>query len=208
MSAPDYPSRAERDEQGTVCSIITEIAEAGRQKGRVSVGDIAEAFGPRGVGPFIMIPALLEMTPVGSIPTVPTMIATLIGLFALQILVGRPCLWLPGFVRRRNIDGDRLERYADALRPVAARLDRWFHRRLPSFTGPKADKMAAVAILALCLTVPPLELFPMASTVPMAAIAALGLAMMVEDGMLMAIGFALALAAFVVVPVVAFAAVG
>jgi hypothetical protein len=37
----------------------------------------------------------------------------------------------------------------------------------------------------------------MASTLPMAAIASLGLAMMVEDGMLMAIGFTLTLAALV-----------
>jgi len=205
VSEPGYPEAAERDERGTVCSILDELAEAGRRQGRVSVGDVADAFGPRGVGPFIIIPALVEMTPIGSIPTVPTMIATLIGLFALQILVGRPCLWLPAFVRRRNMDGDQLERYADTIRPVATRLDRWFHRRLPNLTGPKADRVAALAILLLCLTVPPLEFLPMASTLPMAAIAALGLAMMVEDGMLMAIGFTLTAAAFVAAPILYFA---
>jgi len=192
---------ADRDARGTICTILDELADKGRRQGRVSIGNVADAFGPRGVGPFIIIPALVEMTPIGSIPTVPTMIATLIGLFALQILIGRPNLWLPEFVRKRNMDGDRLERYVDAVRPVATRLDRWFYRRLPYLTGRKADRAAAVAILLLCLTVPPLELIPMASTLPMAAIAALGLAMMVQDGLLMAIGFTLTSAAFIGAPV-------
>lgn len=204
MSQPGPTGAAGRDERGTVCSILDELAEKGRRQGRVSIGNVADTFGPRGVGPFMIIPALVEMTPIGSIPTVPTMIATLIGLFALQILVGRPCLWLPDFVRERNMDGDQLERYADFVRPVATRLDRWFYRRLPYLTGPKADRTAAFAVLLLCLTVPPLEFIPMASTLPMAAIAALGLAMMVEDGMLMAIGFTLTLAAFIGAPVLYF----
>jgi hypothetical protein len=47
----------------------------------------------------------------------------------------------------------------------------------------------------LCLTVPPLEFIPFASTAPMAAIAAFGLAMTLRDGLLMALGFVLSLVA-------------
>ncbi len=49
--------------------------------------------------------------------------------------------------------------------------------------------MGAAACLLLCLTVPPLELFPFASTAPMAAIALFGLAMTLRDGLVMALAF-------------------
>jgi hypothetical protein len=50
----------------------------------------------------------------------------------------------------------------------------------------------------LCLTVPPLELVPFASTAPMAAIAAFGLGMTLRDGLLMGLGFVLSVVAVAV----------
>ena len=57
------------------------------------------------------------------------------------------------------------------------------------------QKVAAVMILLLCLTVPPLEFLPFASSAPMLAIAAFGLALTVRDGLLMLIATALSVAA-------------
>lgn len=57
--------------------------------------------------------------------------------------------------------------------------------------------MAAGLCILLALTVPPLELLPFATTAPMAAIAAFGLALLVRDGLLMVIATLLAGAAVV-----------
>ena len=54
-------------------------------------------------------------------------------------------------------------------------------------------------ILLLCCLVPPLELVPFASSAPMLAIAAFGLALMVRDGLLMLAAFTLSLGAVGVV---------
>lgn len=56
-------------------------------------------------------------------------------------------------------------------------------------------KLAAACCIILALTVPPLELLPFATTVPMVAIAAFGLALLVRDGLLMIIAMLLAAAA-------------
>ena len=58
-------------------------------------------------------------------------------------------------------------------------------------------RIAAVMVMALCLTVPPLELVPFGSTAPMLAIAAFGLALLVRDGLLMIAALAFSLSAVV-----------
>lgn len=58
-------------------------------------------------------------------------------------------------------------------------------------------KGAAVIVIVLCRTVPPLEFFPFASSAQMLAIAAFGLALTVRDGALMLAALTLGVAALV-----------
>jgi hypothetical protein len=182
------------DEPHSVGDVLDKLRELAEQ-GEVQVGHMAEAFGGRSHGPFLLVPALIEMSPIGGIPGLPTVLAALIALFAAQMVIGREHLWLPGFIARRTLSADKVKRAADKLRGVARFLDRHFHGRLPAFTSGPAQRAAGAAVILLCLTVPPLELLPFASTAPMAAIAAFGLAIMVRDGLLMLAAFALSLAA-------------
>ncbi|EYD72468.1 exopolysaccharide biosynthesis protein [Limimaricola hongkongensis] len=175
--------------------ILDRLAQEGRDDDRATVGDVIGALGGRGFGPFLFVPALIEVSPIGGVPGVPTLLALIIALFAVQIVMGRDEMWLPGFLERRSVQGDNLLAAADKLRGIGRWLDRWFHGRLEALTGPKASRIAGIAVLLLCLTVPPLELVPFASTAPMAAIAAFGLAMTLRDGVLMGLGFALSVVA-------------
>ncbi|KHL24881.1 membrane protein [Croceibacterium mercuriale] len=167
---------------------------AGRQD-RVTIGDVVDAMGQRSFGPFLLIPALIDISPIGSIPTLPTLLAVMIVITAVQLLLGRKTLWLPGFITRRGAKARKVKKAADKLDELARRLDRWFHGRLPALTSPWFQRLAALAIIALTFTIPPLELIPLATTAPMAAIAAFGLAMLVRDGLLMLVAFAGSLAA-------------
>ncbi|MCF3935301.1 exopolysaccharide biosynthesis protein [Acuticoccus sp. M5D2P5] len=182
----------------SLSKVFYDLDSACERGDRVSVDRAVETLGHRGFGPFLFVPAVLEMSPIGVIPGLPTVLAVFIAVTAVQIVAGRSHLWLPGFFERRTISAERLSTAIAAMRPVATRFDRWFHERLPAFTGRQVVRIGAIACLAFCLTVPPLELVPFASTVPMAAIAAFGFAIMVGDGLLMAIGFALAAGAVVV----------
>jgi hypothetical protein len=163
---------------GDVLDKLRELAD----EGDVEVGHMMEAFGGRSYGPALVVLPLIEMSPIGGIPGLPTVLAAIIALLAIQIVLGRKHLWLPGFVARRRLGADKVRKVADTLTGFARFMDRHFHGRLKPLTRGPFVKAAGIIVIALCCTVPPLELLPFASTAPMFAIACFGLAMMVGDG--------------------------
>ncbi len=178
--------------------VLDELRGIADHRKRVSVDDAAAALDERGYGPFLFVPALIEMSPIGGIPGVPTFLALIIVIFATQMALGREHLWLPGLVGRRSVSDDRMRAALDKIAPVARWLDRTFRPRLSALTRPAALRVAALVTVLLCLGVPPLELIPFASTAPMAAIAMFGLAFTLRDGLLMALGYVLSIVAVAV----------
>lgn len=176
----------------SVGDILDRLADAAEEKDQISIGQTVEAFGHRSYGPFLVLPALLELSPIGGIPGIPTFLAAIIMLFAFQILLGRRHFWLPDLIARRSVSAERLDKAVKKLRPVAGWLDRWFHGRLSKLTGGPFVRIAAGLCILLALTIPPLELVPFASSVPMLSIAAFGMALLVRDGLLMIVACLLA----------------
>ncbi|QYX56482.1 exopolysaccharide biosynthesis protein [Roseovarius sp. SCSIO 43702] len=168
--------------------LVDAVEDLAGDEGEVSVRDMVEAIGHRGFGPLIFVPALVVVSPLGGIPGVPTLFALIIVLIAVQILVGRTHFWLPDMIGERSVSDDRVRKSADKARPVARWMDKWLGSRLESLTGKTARIAAAVAVVGLCILVPPLELVPFAAIVPMLAIAVIGLALTARDGVLMLVG--------------------
>ena len=160
--------------------------------GKVTIAEMADAFGHRGAAPFLIIPPLLEISPIGGIPGLPTFLALTIAVFAVQIAIGRDEPHVPGKLGRRGVSGPKLRTAVEKLRPIARRVDTLFRGRLSALTTKPMRQFAAVVVLGLCLIVPPLELVPFASTLPMVAILAFGLAFLFRDGLLMLLAFAVA----------------
>jgi len=182
-----------------VSDVLDELVEVASQDARVQVGELLEALGHRGIGVFLFVPGLLELSPIGGIPGVPTLLAAIVLVFALQILTGRDHMWLPAFAQRRSISSARVTTAARTLRPVADRLDRWFQGRLDRLVRAPFTRLAAAMSTVLALTVPPLEIVPFASSAPMGAIAAFGLALLVRDGVLMLLASVLSVLAIGIV---------
>ncbi|MCJ7421363.1 exopolysaccharide biosynthesis protein [Sphingomicrobium astaxanthinifaciens] len=190
-----HDSKGELGPVKSVGDIVEGLEEIGEEKACVSVGDIADAFGTRTYAPFLIVPALLEITPLGAIPGVPTILAIIVAIFAVQMLFGRKRIWIPDIIENRRVTGERLRKAAEKAEGVADRMDQWFHRRLRHLTAGVFMKLAAVVILALCAAVPFLEVLPFASSGPMLAIVFIGLALLVRDGLLLVISVSLGLAA-------------
>lgn len=172
---------------------IERIAEA---EDEVSIDDLLDEFGDRSFAPLMLILALIGVSPVGAIPSVPTIIALCIALIAAQMAWGRKHVWLPGFITRRGVSSDRLTKGADTLDKIAQVLDRIANGRLKPIASGPARRVVAGLIVVLCLALPVLELVPFGAAAPLIAIAILSLAMMVRDGLVLLIGGAVALAAF------------
>lgn len=183
------------DDPKSIGDILDRIEDLANREEKVSLGHVVEAMGHRSHGPFLLIPALIEMSPIGGIPALPTVLAAIIALVSVQILLGRKHLWLPGFLERRSIKADKAKKATAKMRRFARFMDRHFHGRLPRFTTGWFVRAAAIVCIVLACTVPPLELLPFASTAPMFAIACFGLAMLVRDGLLMVVAFGLSIAA-------------
>lgn len=177
------------DSVGDVVDGIERIAEA---EDEVSIDDLLEEFGDRSFAPLMLILALIGVSPVGAIPSVPTIIALCIALIAAQMAWGRKHVWLPGFITRRGVGSDRLTKGADTLDKIAQVLDRIAKGRLKSLASGPARRVVAGLIVVLCLALPVLELVPFAAAAPFLAIAILSLAMMVRDGLVLLIGSAVA----------------
>lgn len=181
----------------SVGEVLDRLQQLGEQAGedKARLGDMLEALGQRAYGPFFIIFPMIDISPVGGIPGLPTAMAAVMILLAVQLVFGREHMWLPGFLANRGLKGEKLVKVADKTRPIAKRMDNWFHGRLPALTKGPMVKVAGVAVILLCLTVPPLELLPFASTAPMAAIMAFGIALLVRDGVLMMVACALSVGA-------------
>lgn len=175
--------------------VLGELDELAASHRRVSIGDVLDDFGPRSFGLFILIPPLIELSPIGGIPGLPTFLALIIAITAAQLFLGKDHVWMPKFIQRRSVSGRRLHKAVGKLRVVAHWLDGRSHGRLEPLTQGVWTRVAAVVIIALCCTVLPLEFIPFASSAPMLAIAAFGLALTVRDGALMLIALTLAAAA-------------
>ncbi len=167
---------------GDVLDELDELADKGDQ---VCVRDVLDDFGRRSFGPFMMIPALIEISPLGGIPGVPTALALFIAVIAAQLVIGREHIWMPEFVQRRAVESGKLHKAVEKLRGLGQWLDEHSQDRLEKLTVGIWLRFAGVVVIALCCTVPPLELLPFASTLPMLAIIMIGLGLTVRDGALL-----------------------
>lgn len=184
----DVADEAGADEAGADES-GADRAETG---GTVTVDQVQEKVGRRSFGPLLLILGLIALTPIGGIPGVPTLFGLVVLLTAGQLLIGRRSFWLPAFITKRSIGAKRLKKAAKSAGPAARWVDTLLRPRLDMLTDDRGVYGIAVACVVLALTLPVLEVVPMAGFVPAAAITAFALALVARDGVLAIIGYAAA----------------
>ncbi len=177
---------------GDIVAGLKDIAETNDD---ISVRAVIDEFGSRSFAPFMLILSLIGALPTGGIPGVPTAVAVIISLVAVQLMFGRDSFWVPGFIANRSVPSDKLSGTNDKLEKVADWLDSIAKGRMEWLTGDVALRLVGAIIVLLCCFIPPLELLPFAAAVPFAAIAVLSLALIVRDGLAVLIGGAAALGA-------------
>jgi hypothetical protein len=166
--------------------LVRRLKEAAEENGtKISVGEIIESIGHRSFGPLIVLGGLLGMSPLGLIPTAPTVIALLVLLVALQLVVGRETIWVPAILRKLAVTSEKLQKAAQAaLKPVRI-VDRIVKPRLAFLTTGPAERLAALACALAAVAMPPLELVPFGGLVPATAITIFGIALIARDGLAM-----------------------
>lgn len=177
--------------------LIDELDEAAASNGaKVSVDEILGAIGRRSFGPLLLIAGLLGMSPVGGIPTVPSIIALIVLLIAGQMLIGRETIWLPKFLLKLSVKADKLQKSARFARKPAKVVDKVVRPRLAFMTSPLAERLVALVLVVVAAATPPLELLPFVAFFPSLAIVAFGLGLVARDGLMILLSLLIAAGIF------------
>tara|TARA_R100001369_G_scaffold87356_1_gene122800 strand:+ start:218 stop:622 length:405 start_codon:yes stop_codon:yes gene_type:complete len=118
-------------------------------------------------------------------------------ILALQLIAGRPSVWLPETLNNRSVDRASFARIVHYSLPWIARIERLAR---PSFwpgATASVDRLIGLAclVMALLLFLP----IPFANGIPALAIISLGLALSERDGIWLVAGFMASALALVVV---------
>lgn len=174
--------------------VLERIDQATRDRSEVSLGEVMEELGHRSFGPVLVFTGVIMSVPVvGDIPGVPTVLALVVALVAVQLLIGRKHFWLPQFLLRRSVSADKVCRSLGWARKPAAFIDRGLKPRMTYLAkGAEARLIAAVALCIAAIT-PLTEVVPFSANVAGAALTAYGLALIADDGLVAIIASAFAL---------------
>lgn len=174
----------------TMEAVLDTIADAGDGR-RVSVEDIVNEIGDDAFGPLMLIPALVAVTPASGIPGLTATCGLIIALVAVQMVIARKALWLPGFLLRRTMPRSKLDTARDWLAKPARLIDRLTGKRLSFLVKPPFSVVPATICLAAGLIMPFLELIPFSGSVMAGAVSLFALSFVTEDGILSVLATAL-----------------
>lgn len=175
--------------------LLDHIASRAEGQERVSLDLIVQAVGQRSFAPLLLLVGIILFSPLSAIPGVPTMMAILVLLVALQLLLGRHYFWLPQWMLKHSISEAKLLKALNWLQKPARFTDRWLRPRMVFLVRRTGTYVIAAICTLIALVLPAMEVIPLSATIAGMALTAFGLALVTHDGALAL--FAFAVTAFV-----------
>jgi hypothetical protein len=163
--------------------ILNELAS--RPAAAISLGDVLDAFGDRAFGALMLVFAAPNMLPLP--PGLSAVLGAPLLFVTAQLMLGRPALWMPRFIRRQSISRDFFVRLTKKLSPVLQRAERGLRPRLSVLLHPVNERIigAVCLLLAIILLLP----IPFGNIPPAWAIAAFALGILERDGLATLVGW-------------------
>lgn len=164
-------------------------------EGAVSIGHIRDALGNRSFAPLLVLFAAFNLIPLP--PGASAFLGLPLVIVSAQMVYGSKQAWLPRFVMNRSLNADQFRGVMDWLIPRLIRLERLVRPRYWPFWRRQGDRViGSVALLmAITVTLP----IPLGNWLPAFCTALLGLALSERDGLLLAIGGVVGVAAMAVI---------
>jgi len=164
--------------------LLDRIDETGEGETSVSLDMLMDTIGKRSFGPLLLLIGVILISPLSGIPGLPSTMGAAVFLVAVQMLVRKQRIWLPGWILKREIKQQRLGKASQWLRRPARAVDRFVKNRLSLLVdGPGSWPIALVCVL-LGVTLPIFEPLPFAASGAGVALTCFGLAMTAHDGVL------------------------
>lgn len=152
----------------------------------VRLGEVLDSFQSRSLGAILVIFGLMAGLPViGAIPGMPDVAAAVVLIAVFHSLVGgQQHFWAPGFIRRREVNGEKVKRTLGWIRPAGQWIDGLVKAdRLSVLVDSYMARIVisvSVAFLAVLMFI--LSLVPFGATPVALGYVLFGLALMSRDG--------------------------
>jgi hypothetical protein len=183
LSPHDEPLASAARYQRT-SEVLSEFARS-RTGDRVSIGEIAESLGDRGLGVVIAIFALPNVLP-STIPFGNVLTGIPVILFAGQLLLGMERLTLPDFLARRSISTDLLKTWTPRVTKLLAWFEALLRPRMARVTSPEWEQ--AIGALCMALSIVSTLPIPFGHQLPALGIMLIGLGLIERDGLALLVG--------------------
>jgi len=181
---------------------VSEILAAMRARAneRVKLADIVAELGERAFGVAMLLFSLPNAVGIGVIPGISTLFGVPQIILALQMLAGFERPWLPVWLLEKSIARADFERMIDRSMPVLVRVERYLKPRAAALTGPFVERLMGLVFLVLAAVVSlPI---PLGNQPPAVAIAVVALGLTARDGVFVAAGCVMGVAAVAIASLV------
>lgn len=200
-SDAEKPPRHHRKKERRLSAILRELES--RPEERISIYDIANAFGDRAFSAILLVFGLLTMAAI--VPGSSTITGAPLFLVAFQMIAGRKTLWLPAELGNRTVAPSDIGRLNARFLKFLRRMERLLQPRLPVLFAPISIRLIGVVcfFLAIVIVLP----IPLGNLAPGFSIAIIALAILTRDGLAAIAGVAMAIGSIIFLVVIYGAAI-
>jgi hypothetical protein len=190
------PIRRERRHARRLSQLFTQLAEDAQD--RVTMGNIRDALGTRSFAALLVLFAAFNLLPLP--PGTSAVLGVPLLIVSAQMMYGSKRVWLPGFVSEKSLSAEQFRAIMERVIPRLKQLECYVKPRYWPFWRRRGDRIIGMIalIMAVLITLP----IPLGNWLPAFSTALLGLALSERDGILLAVGSAVGVAALSVVMLV------
>ena len=182
------------DDQQHALSHVLDQLESAAHGDSIKVKDVVEKLGHKSFAALMLIFSLISTSPASAIPGLTTIVAVIVAILVVQMIWGRECVWLPGFITNRDLSTEKLCKGIGWLRKPVQFVERFLKARLTWLLHRPWLLLPLILILGLTLFMPLMEVIPTSGSIASAVIALFAAGLLTRDGGLVVAALILLLA--------------
>jgi len=186
--------RAMAEQRTRALSEVLDQLEDSAHGGSIAIEEVLEKLGHKSFASLMLVFSLISTSPASAIPGITAMVAAIVFILVLQMMFGRDCVWLPGFITRRRMSTEKLCKGIRWLRKPVGFLERFLKPRLTFLFHRPWLWLPLILILGLTVLMPVMEVIPTSGSIASAVIALFAAGLLTRDGALAVISLIMLLA--------------